>query len=263
MKWVFILGGSSGFGLASARLFADKGYNLFIVHRDRKGNMPEIERSFQLMREKGISVVNINTNVNTADGQEQIIAKLKETLKETEKICVFLHSLADGNINPLIGSLSKNSFFTLLSEDDITHTIHAMGSSFLLWSRLLHDHGFFHNPARIIGITSEGSHKVIPGYAAVAAAKSVLESGCRYLASELAPFGITTNLINAGITETPALKAIPSSQKIIETAIRRNPFKRLTLPEDVAKVICLLATDEAGWINGEIIRVDGGEQLMM
>jgi enoyl-[acyl-carrier protein] reductase III len=263
MKWVFILGGSSGFGLASARLFADKGYNLFIVHRDRKGNMSDLERSFQLIREKGVNLISVNTNANTGDGKDLIISRLNETLKETGKISVFLHSIADGNINPLIGTISESTSSPVLSEDDLSHTIHAMGSSFLIWSRLLHDHGFFHNPARIIGITSEGSHKVIPGYAAVAAAKSVLESGCRYLASELAPFGITTNLINAGITETPALKAIHSSHKIIENAISRNPFKRLTQPGDVAKVICLLATDEAAWINGEIIRVNGGEHLSM
>jgi enoyl-[acyl-carrier protein] reductase I len=41
----------------------------------------------------------------------------------------------------------------------------------------------------------------------------------------------------------------------------RNPFRRLTTPRDVANVICLLATDEAGWINGEVIRVDGGEHI--
>ena len=42
----------------------------------------------------------------------------------------------------------------------------------------------------------------------------------------------------------------------------KNPFKRLTKPDDVAKVVWLLAQDEAAWINGEIIRVDGGEQIV-
>jgi enoyl-[acyl-carrier protein] reductase I len=263
MKWVFILGGSSGFGLASAKLFAEKGCNIFIVHRDNKSKMAEIEKSFQLIRDKGIDLVSLNINANTREGQGQIISKVKESLKNSGKISVFLHSIADGNINPLIALKSKKTHEGTLSEEDLGHTIFGMGSNFILWSRMLHENGFFDNPARIIGITSEGSHKVIPGYAAVGAAKSVLESGCRYLASALAPFGITTNLINAGITDTPALRAIPSYQKIINSAIKRNPFKRLTTPEDVAKVIFLLSVEEANWINGEIIRVDGGEQIIM
>jgi NAD(P)-dependent dehydrogenase (short-subunit alcohol dehydrogenase family) len=99
------------------------------------------------------------------------------------------------------------------------------------------------------------------GYAAVAAAKVALESLSRSIALEFAPFGIRCNVIQAGITQTPALAAIPGSDHMKANAQLRNPFGRLTTPQDVANVIGLLASDEAAWINGEVIRVDGGEHI--
>jgi enoyl-[acyl-carrier protein] reductase III len=261
MRWAFILGGSSGFGLAAAKILGSKGYNLFIIHRDRKGNMPSIEVSFEEIRKNNVQLVSMNINANDSQNHPGIIERLKSTLGNEEKIRVFLHSIADGNVKPIVNT-SANSTESFLTEDDFLHTIHAMGISFPVWSKLLFENGLFDNPARIIGLTSEGSHKVLPGYAAVSASKSVLESACRYLAVELAPFGITANLINAGITVTPALKAIPGYEELIEKAKQKNPNKRITQPEDIAKVIYLLSTDEAVWINGEVIRVDGGEQLI-
>ena len=77
----------------------------------------------------------------------------------------------------------------------------------------------------------------------------------------MAPHGIRCNVIQAGVTETPALAAIPGSNHLKAQALSRNPFGRLTRPRDVAAVIALLTRDEAGWINGEVIRVDGGEHI--
>jgi len=93
----------------------------------------------------------------------------------------------------------------------------------------------------------------------VSIAKSSLESLNTYMAVELSKFGIKTNLIQAGVTATPSLMRIPDSDRLMETATNRNPFGRLTKPQDVANVIYLLCTPEAAWINGTVIHVDGGE----
>ena len=79
------------------------------------------------------------------------------------------------------------------------------------------------------------------------------------MAVEFAPFGLKTNLIQAGITDTSSLKMIPGSEKLLEIGKSRNPMGRITNPADVANVIFLLCLDEAFWINGSIIHVDGGE----
>ena len=65
----------------------------------------------------------------------------------------------------------------------------------------------------------------------------------------------------AGITETPALAAIPGSAQLKAQARLRNPLGRLTTPQDVAGVVYLLSRDEAAWVNGCVLRVDGGEHV--
>ncbi len=149
----------------------------------------------------------------------------------------------------------------LLDEEDFALTIAAMGTSLLVWARALLDCHLFASDARIIGLTSEGSQVAWRGYAAVAAAKAVLESLVRAMALELAPYGIRTNAVQAGIADTPASRKIPGIDALQAQAALRNPFGRLTRPEDVADVVYLLATDEAAWINGAVIRADGGEHV--
>jgi len=153
----------------------------------------------------------------------------------------------------------NNSQF--LDKDDFTHTIHAMGSNILEWVQDIFHRQLFAEDARILSLTSEGNSIAWRGYAAVSAAKAVLESVSRSMAVELAPYGIRSNVIQAGVTDTPALKMIPGCNHIRAQAHLRNPFGRLTMPEDVANVILLLCMDEASWINGSLICVDGGERI--
>ncbi len=68
------------------------------------------------------------------------------------------------------------------------------------------------------------------------------------------------NLLQPGVTDTPALRLIPRGNCIKAVVKMKNPFKRLTQPEDVANMVALLAIAESGWINGTIMRVDGSEK---
>jgi NAD(P)-dependent dehydrogenase (short-subunit alcohol dehydrogenase family) len=163
-----------------------------------------------------------------------------------------------------LGSLAtppKYSDEAFIEEEDLHLTIHAMGTSLLGWTQELHRRGLFATDARVLGLTSEGNEVAWKGYAAVAAAKVALQSISRAIAVEMAPYGIRSNIVQAGVTDTPALRLIPGSAHLKATARRRNPFRRLTTPEDVARVIYLLSLPEAAWINGEVIRVDGGEHV--
>jgi len=148
-----------------------------------------------------------------------------------------------------------------LEEEDVARTVHAMGSSLLEWTRALLHRGLVTDEARILGLTSEGSQVAWKGYAAVSAAKAVLEALSRSMALEMASWGVRANIVQAGVTDTPALRAIPGHRHLKADARARNPYGRLTTPEDVANVIYLLSLPEASWINGAILRVDGGEAI--
>ena len=117
------------------------------------------------------------------------------------------------------------------------------------------------NPASVIAFTSEGSRKAWPGYAAVGAAKAALESMVRSMALEYASKGLRCNCVQAGVTKTPSSALIPGFEQLAEESRRRNPYGRLTLPEDVGNAVSLLVKEEALWINGAVIPVDGGESI--
>jgi len=302
-QWAVILGGSSGFGLATAQVLAERGMNLCLVHRDRRALLASIEPEFEKLRGRGVSVSTFNTDALSAERRDEVLEQLASAMGEAGRIRLLLHSIAFGNLKLLtpepsspvrpaaalaakLGSdeaqvqkaldelfrdgldqaaalatppaYSERHF---LDEEDFSRTIHAMGTSLLGWVQGIFQRGLFAADARVLGLTSEGNQVAWKGYAAVAAAKVALESLARSIAVEYAPFGVRCNIVQAGITETPALAAIPGSDHMKAQARLRNPFRRLTTPRDVANVIYLLATDEAAWINGEVLRVDGGEHI--
>ena len=148
-----------------------------------------------------------------------------------------------------------------LNTQDFSQTIHAMGINFYEWSKALVDSDSCSPITKLIAFTSEGNQKVSQYYGAVSAAKATLESIMRQMAVEFAPLGFTANCIQAGMTDTQSFQKIPNAEKLKAFNIKRNPFHRLTQPEDVAKFVSLLADDKADWINGCVIPVDGGERL--
>ena len=250
-KWALILGGSSGLGLASARKLAAHGMNICIVHRDRKSNLPNLDAIFTELRSGGSEVLSFNSDALTDETMNAVISALPK-----KSIKILLHSIAKGSVKS-IGGKDGDS----LSKADLDITLHAMGTSWYDWTRTLIKNDMFSANARNIAFTSEGSAKVWQGYAAISAAKATLEALMRSMAVELAPLNITTNCIQAGATLTPSFNMIPASDKLAEFTRKRNPFKRLTKPEDVANVVYLLCKNEADWINGTVVKVDGGESI--
>ncbi len=79
---------------------------------------------------------------------------------------------------------------------------------------------------------------------------------------ELGSRGIAVNAIRAGVTDTPALRKIPNSNKIIENALQRNPAKILTQPQEIAKFIVDNYKNDSHWLTGNIIGIDGGESVV-
>lgn len=255
-SWAIILGGSSGLGLATAKMLASKGMHICVVHRNRKSEMAEIQKQFESIREAQISFLSFNKDVLNQEHQTEIITAFKNKLGEKDRIKCLVHSVAKGNLKPMMASDNRR-----LEAMDFNLTLQAMAVSLYDWFKALFDADLFADDARIISFTSEGARKVLPGYAAVSAAKASLEAISRSIASEFAPYGIRSNCIQAGITDTASLRMIPNSDKIKQLAQKRNPFSRLTRAEDVANAVYLLCRDEAAWINGCVIPVDGGEHL--
>jgi enoyl-[acyl-carrier protein] reductase III len=254
-SWGIILGGSSGFGFAVVEKLAAHGMNIAVLYRETAAADKLVKEKFSsIAKENSTQILPYNLNALDAAARETFLSAFSaQAAKNSVKL--LLHSIARGNLKPLIADDESAE----LSIEDIQLTTYAMSNSLLDWARLLLKAGLFNTDARTIGLTSEGAHRYWDSYAAVSIAKSSLESLAKYMAVEFSKFGLKTNVIQAGFTETAALKLIPGNEKLIESGIKRNPFGRMTKPTDVAGVIYLLCTDEAIWINGALIHVDGGE----
>ncbi len=254
-KYAVILGGSSGLGLATAKKLAHEGMNIIIIHRSRRSVIAAFEDAMREMEVSGATILSYNTDALNADKRQATISEIKDTVG-AGAIKVVVHSIARGNLKPLYSEDGAT-----LSNEDFKGTLDAMAVSYYDWVSAFAKAELFTPSARAIAFTSEGSSKAWPQYGAVAAAKAALEAISRGIALEFAPLGLTSNCIQAGVTDTESLRLIPGSEHMKEMAQQRNPYKRLTLPKDVGNAVYLLTRDEAAWINGAVIPVDGGEHI--
>lgn len=257
--WALILGASSGFGGATAIELARHGMNICGVHFDRAATIPNAEKIKAECEAQGVKALFFNVNASDPEKRKEVVDTLeKEITLPESRVKVLMHSLAFGSLKPFISKDPKNQ----LTQPQIEMTMDVMANALVYWTQAVFNKGFLNNGSRIYTMTSSGGHSQFPDYGAISAAKAASESYIRQLALELGPYGITCNAIMAGVTETAALRKIPGSQKMIALAKSKNPSLKMTTPEAVAKAISLLSHDDAFFISGNTIGVDGGEDIV-
>jgi len=255
--WVFILGISGAMGSAIARKMAAHGFAIAGVYRARREAEAEFLSELNSIREN----FNVPVKAWNADAiSEQERSRILEEWKaETPgKIAVLVHAIAKGNLK----LLSAANEWERLQEKDLVLTFQAMASSWFAWSSDLLHNDLFHSQALNVALSSEGARRIWPTYTAVGMAKAALEQSGKSMAVAWGNKGLRTNILIAGITDTPALRKIPGQAELLARAAKANPLGRNTLAEDVANVVYLLSLPEATFINGAMLHVDGGEYLI-
>jgi NAD(P)-dependent dehydrogenase (short-subunit alcohol dehydrogenase family) len=255
-KWALVLGASSGFGEAISLKLAESGMNIAGVHLDRKATLAHVDEITQKIRNFGVKAHFFNANAADKEKRKEILADLQKTAEGG--VHCLVHSLAFGTLKPFTGGDTKDC----ISQEQMEMTLDVMAHSLVYWTQDLLGHQLLKKGARIFAMTSSGGTRVWPTYGAVSAAKAALESHCRQLALELGKQEIAVNAIRAGVTDTPALRKIPGNEQMIESALQRNPGGRLSTPQDIAEIISLLVLPEARWMTGNVLGVDGGEDII-
>ena len=236
-KSVLVTGGSRGIGRAISLRFAQHGARRVAVSYLR--NDTAAEETAEEIRKLGAEPVLLRGNLGDPD-------KTKALLEEAGALDVIISNAATGVIRPFQELDEKHWDWTLNANARALFTIAREASPTM--------------PAgsSIVAISSLGSDRVLDNYVLVGVSKATLEALVRYLAVELAPQDIRVNAVSAGLVETGALDYFPNREEMLRFYRERTPAGRLVEPEDVAEVVCFLASPAAAMIRGQTLIVDGG-----
>jgi len=258
-RWALILGASSGFGKATAIELSSRGYHICGVHFDRKSMQPQVDAIQEEITDNGVEAVFFNRNAADDENREEVLDALRDKLDQDgdSRVMIAMHSLAFGTLKPYITEDPGDA----VTHKHIDMTLEVMANTLVYWTQGMFHRGLIGQGSHIFAMTSSGGHEVWKSYGAVSAAKAALESHIRQLAFELSEYGIAVNAIRAGVTDTPALRKIPGHEYMLNMAAEKNPGGRLTTPGDVATAIASLSDPDNTWMTGNVIGVDGGEDI--
>jgi 3-oxoacyl-[acyl-carrier protein] reductase len=241
----FVTGAGRGIGAGTGLRLAEDGAQVILADIDLEG----CEQVVAQIEQAGSHAIAVACNVADHDAVEAAIAQGVDRF---------------GRLDILVnnaGVLRDNLLFKMSDDDwDMVMNVHLKGT--FLCSRAAQKHMVQQKYGRIISLSST-SALGNRGQANYSTAKAGLQGLTRTLAIELGPFGITTNAVAPGFIDTEMTRSTARRQghdpdQVIEEASKRIPVGRVGQPRDVANVICFLASEEAGFVNGQIIYVAGG-----
>ncbi|KFO68768.1 3-ketoacyl-ACP reductase [Smithella sp. SCADC] len=236
-KTAIITGASRGIGRATAIELAKTGYFVII---NFKSNKAAAQETLNLVRSAGgdgeISQFDVTDNTQTKDAVKTIIEHHK-------------------NIQVLINNagITADGLFMLLGEDEWDSVINTSLKGFYNMTKPVLREMVRKKRGSIVSVSSLSALMPNRGQANYAAAKAGIIAASRALATEVARFGIRVNLVAPGLIETDMIKETPVEQ--IKQII---PMARLGKPEEVANVIRFLCSDDASYITGQVIGINGG-----
>jgi 3-oxoacyl-[acyl-carrier protein] reductase len=239
-KVAIVTGASRGIGRAIAEALAAAGASVVVNHRDSSVQAAETVAAIEHAGGRAAAVQADMANV------AEVRHLISAAVEKFGALDILVNNAGVGNRTAMADMTEK--------EFDWTIAVNARGPMFAIQAAVprMRDNG------RIINISSCGSHVAqITGLLAVyQMSKGALEQLARCYRMELGARGITINTVLPGFVETELAADTPQEYK--DALIRRTALGRLGTAEEIASVVCFLATDAARWITGETIQVSGG-----
>jgi len=244
-KRALVTGGSRGIGRAIALRLAESGADVAInFMRNREAATATVSA----IREFGGKGAMYRANVADEEGLHKMF---EQFAADFGRIDILISNAASGVLKPALELTRRHWQWTMdINAGTLLHLVQHV-------TKLMGEEG-----GKVVAISSLGSVRAIPNYAAVGASKGALESLVRHLSVELAPRGINVNIVSAGVVDTDALKHFPNRDQILENSRVKTPAGRLTTPDDVADVALFLVSPYAKMIHGQTIVVDGGYSIV-
>jgi 3-oxoacyl-[acyl-carrier protein] reductase len=241
----FLTGAGRGIGAATARTLAEQGAAVAIADLD----LEPAEEVAAEVRAAGGTALALRVDVTSS---EQMEGAVKQAVGELGRLDILV---------PLAGITRDNLLFRMTDDDwDSVIGTHLRGS--FLAARAAQRYMVPQKYGKMCFISSGGALGT-RGQANYSTAKAGMQGLTRTLAIELGPFGINVNAVAPGFIETRMTRATAERvgmtfEDYKEQAAKNNPLRRVGQPQDVANVIAFLVSDEAAYVNGQIIYVAGG-----
>ena len=244
-----ITGAARGIGFGTATRFAEEGASVAIVDLDEAA---AAEAAAKLPVAGGAKAIGVGANVSDADSVDAAFERIVGEL---------------GGVHILVnnaGITRDNLLFKMTTDDwDLVMGVHLKGA--FLMTKAAQKHFVEQKYGKVVNISST-SALGNRGQANYSAAKAGVQGFTRTLGIELGPFGINVNAIAPGFIATEMTDATAARMKMDVDEFRRlnaehNPVKRVGEPGDIAAAVTFLASDEASYITGQTIYVDGGASL--
>src|SRR6266404_9947705 len=234
-----VTGASRGIGRSIVRRLASDGFSVVVNYA---GNVKDAEEAVSEIKSAGGNAVAIKGDVSQANDVTELFAKAEQALGPIEVV------VNDAGIMPL-SPIAKSDVETF----DKVVAINLRGAFLVLAQAAQH----VAEGGRIIALSSSVVAKSFPTYGPYIASKAGVEGLIHVLANELRGRNITVNAVAPGPVATELfLKGKTQTQ--IEEFKKLNPLERLGQPEDIANLVSFLAGPDGGWINGQVLRANGG-----
>lgn len=235
-----ITGASRGIGQAILANLAQAGFTVVGTATTQEG----ADKIKQFIDSKGFTGMGIALDVTSQESIDKLMAIIKETYNETPDVLVNNAAITRDN---LMLRMKDEEWDSIIATN--------LTSAFRMTKACLRDM-MKKRWGRIINISSISAFFGNPGQANYAAAKSGLLGYTKSLAAEVAPRGITCNVVAPGFIDTDMTQALPEEYR--NKLCERIPMGRVGRPEEIAAVVGFLTSDAASYITGETIHVNGG-----
>ena len=245
-KTVVITGATKGIGRAVAEKFAQNGVNIAFTYNSNKESADKI--ADELNTTYGIKAKAYPLDILDTDQFKPLFEAIDQDFDRVD----FFISNAMIYGRSVVGGYGK--FMKLRPKKGLTNIYTATVGAFVAGSQ---------EAAKRMekvggGAIVTGNLIYIENYAGHGTNKAAVEAMARYAAVELGEMGIRVNAVSGGPIDTDALKAFTNYEEVKAETIKRSSLNRMGAPEDIAGSVYFLCTDEASWITGQTIVVDGG-----
>lgn len=241
-KLMLITGASRGIGRAIAIEAAKNGADVILNYVSNRSK-PLVDETIKKIREMGRNAIAIQADV----GNWEEVKRMKKIVDEFGKVCCLVNN----------AGITKDNLLIKMTKEEWDDVIRINLSGAFYVTKIFIDH-LIETKGSIIYVSSVVGQDGNIGQANYAASKAGLIGLTRALAMELARYGIRVNTIAPGFTETEMTAKIP--EKVKEKIIARIPLRRFALPEEIAKAVIFLASDDASYITGVTMSISGGQR---